>query len=378
MFKIAKSSGAFKKPKQKTEVRSFECSSLAGRLPALRLLLLSSFLLFSTIALFSALALASSSVRVLTYDSLTAEGGLGAVLRAEFKAQCGADLILVSAGDSGQLVSRVKAESRLDVSKRAAAVLGVDVWTLPGLKDEIESAKALEPTGLKQVRAELILAPGFVPFDYGWMGWMVDTDALTKKKLPPPSSWTDLKDPRFQNLWVFSDPRLSTPGLFLLYALEQVFGEGTKAFLKTFRGLWFSVTPGWTQAYGLFADGKVPLAWSYGSSQAYHQKESPSSKRFRALRFKEGAPVHVEGAVALKDSSRQTPERERQTLCFFETLLSPKIQSAIPETQWMWPVRADTKLPSSFAGIPEPTRRIVPPVDADVSKRLLKLWRESR
>jgi len=198
---------------------------------------------------------------------------------------------------------------------------------------------------------------------------------------------------------VLEDPRTSTPGLaFLLYA-DAVGGNG---FWGKFRTQWLTLAPGWDGAYALFLKKQAPLVWSYTTSQAYHEeqeleelktqpahapardgvreagKEAPKSSRYRALVFKEGNPVQVEGAALVKGAFEGDSEPLRKIARdFLEFLLTPEVQSQIPLKNWMLPVIPGTKLPESFGRVPKPLKIVRTPTDAERIEKELLQWKKA-
>ncbi|MDX9784075.1 MAG: thiamine ABC transporter substrate-binding protein, partial [Spirochaetia bacterium] len=103
---------------------------------------------------------------------------------------------------------------------------------------------------------------------------------------------------------------------------------------------------------GIFTKGEAPLVLSYSTSPAYH-KAYEDSERYKALVFTEGHAAQVELAGIL-DSSKRKKDAEK----FLDFLISAEAQALLPETQWMYPVNVETRLPDSFAVVPQDIRTI--------------------
>ena len=112
-----------------------------------------------------------------------------------------------------------------------------------------------------------------------------------------------------------------------------------------------TVTPGWSESYGLFTKGEAPMVLSYTTSPAYHAIEE-GSDRYRALSFPEGHYLQIELAGMIEDSDR--PKLARDFLAF---VVSPQFQDIIPTTNWMLPAAKTSKpLPGAFEALVEPTK----------------------
>jgi thiamine transport system substrate-binding protein len=86
----------------------------------------------------------------------------------------------------------------------------------------------------------------------------------------PPASLKDLVEGDADQKIVIQDPRTSTPGLGLLLWVKSVYGDEAAAAWEKLSGRVLTVTPGWSEAYGLFTSGEAPMVLSYTTSPAYH------------------------------------------------------------------------------------------------------------
>nr|MBA2815768.1 Thiamine-binding periplasmic protein precursor [Candidatus Pantoea persica] len=121
--------------------------------------------------LLSAPALAAKPVLTVdTYDSFSAEWGLGPAVKKAFEAQCGCELRYVALEDGVSLLNRVRMEGK---RSKADVVLGLDNNLL----------QAAQQTGLfaksKVDLQRLTLTGGwqdqtFVPYDYGYFTFVYD------------------------------------------------------------------------------------------------------------------------------------------------------------------------------------------------------------
>jgi thiamine transport system substrate-binding protein len=104
-----------------------------------------------------------------------------------------------------------------------------------------------------------------------------------------------------------------------------------------------TVTPGWSEAYGLFLEGEADMVLSYTTSPAYHLIAESDDTKAAAV-FSEGHYLQIEVAARVA-SSDQGDLADR----FLAFMVSPDFQKVIPETNWMYPaVTPPGGLPSGF------------------------------
>ena len=300
---------------------------------------------------------------VLTYDSFTTEWGPGPAIEAAFEADCGCDLRYLTAGDGAALLARLKLEG---ARSEADVVLGLDT----NLTAAAAETGLFAPHGLTFAH-DLPVAfddPLFVPFDWGWFAFVHD-----RARLPvPPRSFEELA--ASDVTIVIQDPRSSTPGLGLLMWVKAAYGERAEAIWEGLADNIVTVTPGWSEAYGLFLEGEADMVLSYTTSPAYHLiAEEDDSKA--AAPFSEGHYLQVEVAGRLA-ASRQ-PDLADRFLAFIGT---EAFQSVIPTTNWMYPaVTPATGLPAGFETLIQPeTSLLLPAAEAEeIRSEALDEWRRA-
>src|SRR5262249_18355396 len=91
-----------------------------------------------------------------------------------------------------------------------------------------------------------------------------------------------------------------------------------------------TVTPGWSEAYGLFTKGEAPIVLSYTTSPAYHMI-AEKVDRYQAAEFSEGHPIQIEVAGMTKSANADLSRS------FLKFMISPAFQDIIPENNWMMP-----------------------------------------
>jgi len=286
---------------------------------------------------------ADKTLTVYTYESFTADWGPGAKVKAAFEKTCGCTVNYVSVTDGVALLSRLKLEG---ATSKADVVLGLDT----NLVTEAKETGLFAPHGIDTAALKV---PGgftddvFVPYDYGHFAVVYDTETLKT----PPKSLKDLVEGDPSQKIVIEDPRTSTPGLGLLLWVKSVYGDKAPEAWAKLKNRVLTVTPGWSEAYGLFTKGEAPMVLSYTTSPAYHMIEEKTD-RYQAADFSEGHYIQIEVAGVTKGS--QNPELARDFLKF---MLSPGFQDTIATNNWMMPVAATSEpLPDAFSKLVTPAK----------------------
>lgn len=278
-------------------------------------------------------ALAETPVlQVLTYDSFTSEWGPGPAVEKAFEATCACDLQFVPAGDGAALLARIQLEG---AASDADVVLGLDT----SLTAAATATGLFAPHGkIPTLNLPVEFAdPNFLPFDWGWFAFVHD-----KAKVPDaPKSFEALAASDLKI--VIQDPRSSTPGLGLLMWVKAAHGDKAAEVWKGLADNIVTVTPGWSEAYGLFLEGEADMVLSYTTSPAYHLLAESDDSKAAAL-FDEGHYMQIE--VAGKLAATDQPELADK---FLDFMLTDAFQSAIPQTNWMYPaVTPAAGLPEGF------------------------------
>ena len=111
----------------------------------------------------------------------------------------------------------------------------------------------------------------------------------------PPKSLAELVDGDPNIKIAIQDPRTSTPGFGLVLWVKAVYGDkAADAWTKLKRRV-LTVTPGWSEAYGLFTKGEAQMVLSYTTSPAYHMI-AENTERYQAAAFAEGHYLQIEVA----------------------------------------------------------------------------------
>lgn len=287
-----------------------------------------------------------SELVIYAYDSFASEWGPAPKVIPAFEAATGIKVELVVPGDAGQALARVIEEKKAPV---ADIIIGVDGNLLPKAL-EAGVLAAYKPKGSDSIPSNLRLDPEWRLTPYDWSSFCVMWDS--ERLATPPASLEDLAKPEYAKKFVVMDPRTSTPGLGFVEWTKAVYGDGAADYWKRLSPSILTMAPGWDTGYGLFTSGEAPLVVSYTTSAAYHA-EYETAGRYKALEFAEGHPMQVEGAGIVAGARHR-----KAAEAFIDFMLTEAFQSAIPTTNWMYPVMPDTPLPASYAASPKPAKTL--------------------
>lgn len=321
----------------------------------LSLFLASSFL----VAGFSQAANAKDQLTIYTYDSFTADWGPGPQVKKNFEEICDCELNWVAAADGAGLLNRLKLEGK---NTQADIVLGLDNNLLAEARDSklfVKSNADLSNIKLPEGFSDEY----FVPYDYSYFAVIYDSEKMKN----PPRSLQELVDDTDGEKIVLQDPRTSTPGLGMLLWMKAVYGENAEKAWEKLNKRVLTVTPGWSESYGLFTKGEVPMVLSYTTSPAYHII-AEGSERYKAIPFDEGHYLQVEVAgVTTKGSENPLSAK------FMDFMTGPGFQDVIPETNWMLPAGKTSKpLNAGFDKLITPEKALILPSEEIARNR--KLW----
>lgn len=297
---------------------------------------------------------------VYTYDSFVSDWGPGPVVEAAFEAECNCELTLVGAGDGAALLSRIRLEGG---SSDADVVLGIDTnLTAAAAASGLFMPK---PKGLPQPSLPIAWDdPIFTPFDWGYFAFVYDSTKISAV----PGSLMELAASDISV--VIQDPRSSTPGLGLVLWAQTALGDDAKAFWEALSDNVVTVTPGWSEAYGLFLEGEADMVLSYTTSPAYHLiAEEDGTKAAAAFSDGHYMQVEVAGILAATDQ----PDLAES---FMRFMASEGFQGAIPTTNWMYPA-FETALPEGFETLITPDTALLLPADVAELQRAeaIETWR---
>lgn len=322
----------------------------------MKLILTAAFATLATMA-----AAETPVLTVYTYDSFTSDWGPGPAVKKAFEAECGCELRFVTSVDGAALLSRVQLEGD---KAEADVVLGLDT----NLTAAAARTGLFAPHG-QSFKGDLPVDwtdPLFLPFDWGWFAFVYDKTKVTN----PPHGFEELAASDLKV--VIEDPRSSTPGLGLLMWVKEAYGDKASGVWAGLADNIVTVTPGWSEAYGMFLQGEADMVLSYTTSPAYHLIAEKDDTKAAAA-FAEGHYLQVEVAGKLKASKHQ--DLADSFLAFMET---DAFQSVIPETNWMYPAKTPAGgLPQGFGTLIKPEKSLLlSPEQADAARGpALDEWR---
>ena len=301
---------------------------------------------------------------VYTYDSFASEWGPGPVIEKGFEEVCGCDLEFVGIDSSIGAFNRIRLEG---ASSKADVLLGLDI----NIAGEARASGLFAHHGFPM---EMLATPvpwtddTFAPFDWGHFAFVYDSRRMAEA----PASFEALLALPDDVKIAIQDPRSSTPGLGLLMWVEAAYGDRAGEIWEALSDNIVTVTPGWSEAYGLFLEGEADMVLSYTTSPAYHLiAEDDTTKA--AARFEEGHYLQVEVAGII--ASTEEPELART---FLEFMVTDAFQSVIPTTNWMYPaVTPAAGLPEGFETLTVPARALLysPREAAQARDRAIETWR---
>ena len=280
---------------------------------------------------------------VLTYDSFATEWGPGPAIEKGFEASCACDLKFVTAGDGAAVLARLMLEG---AGSAADVVVGLDT----SLTAEATASGLFAPHGMTVANSLPVpfADANFLPFDWGWFAFVYDKTKVTDV----PGSFEALAASNLKI--VIEDPRSSTPGLGLVMWVKAAYGDRAPDIWSALADNIVTVTPGWSEAYGMFLEGEADLVLSYTTSPAYHLiAESDDTKA--AANFAEGQYLQVE--VAGKVAASDQPELADTFLAY---LTGAEAQAILPTTNWMYPaLTPKTGLPAGFETLIQPAESLL-------------------
>ena len=274
-------------------------------------------------------------------DYFASDWGPGPKIEAGFEKICSCDLVLVT----GDVLPRILLEGD---KTEADVVIGLNTdVTLRARESGLFAPHGQDLSGLTM--PVTWTDDIFLPFNWSETAFIYDANRLKN----PPKTFQDLLDAPDDLKILLQDPRSSVSGLAMLLWVKSVYGDKSLEAWQKLRPKVLTVTPGWSESYGMFTKGEADMVLSFTTSPAYHiGVEKDTSKR--AAIFPEGHYFMAELAARLKSSDQ--PELAQK---FMEYVLSPDFQGMIAEANWSYPSKlARDRLPAYFAALDRPERTI--------------------
>lgn len=290
----------------------------------------------------------TGEVTLVTHDSFS----LPKRLIRDFEADTGYDLRVRRSGGAGQLTNKLVLTQGSPI---ADVAFGVDSTFA---SRAVEAGVFVPHDTALPPGAERYVLPGgedvLVPVDNGDVCVNVDTGWFRSHDLAPPTGLDDLVDPAYRGLFVTPGAATSSPGMAFLLATIATYGDGWRDYWADLIANDVAITSGWSDAY--YVDytlggegGTRPIVLSYDSSPAFTLTEDGSATSSAALLETCFQQVEYAGILA----GAENPDGARAVL---EFLLSPRVQAALPDSMYVYPVRDDVDLPQEWAAFaPQPT-----------------------
>ena len=266
----------------------------------------------------------STEVTLIAYDSFTPEEGIFDA----FTQQTGATVKVVTAGDTGTMVSKAILTTG---NPEGDVMWGIDNTFLS-----------------RAQKADVLLS--YEPVDEGDICVNYDKEWFSDRGLAVPTSFEDLVRPEYSGLLTVQDPVNSSPGLGFLLGTIAHFGDNNwEQYWRGLKDNKVNVAPDWTSAYyeafsGSSESGQYPLVVSYGSSP-------PAEVVFAETPITEPTTGVIEATcfrqteyVGVMRGTKNTELAEK----LMEFLLGKEFQESMPLTLFVFPVNTQAVLPEVF------------------------------
>ncbi|WP_322920946.1 thiamine ABC transporter substrate-binding protein [Nocardioides renjunii] len=288
---------------------------------------------------------AGGTVVLATHESFA----LPKKLVRDFEEGTGYSLEVRAAGDAGTLATKLSLTADNPI---ADAAFGIDntFASRPlgeGAFDEV--------TTTTTPPEEYALAEGgdrLVPVDSASVCVNVDTAWFEREGIEPPRTLADLTDPAYADLFVTPGASTSSPGMAFFLATVAEHGDGWRDYWTDLLANGAKVVDGWEDAYyGDFTaaseTGTRPVVVSYDSSPAFTVEGGRTTTE--ALLDTCFRQVEYAGVLAGADN----PDG---AAALVDWMLSDEVQSALPESMYVFPVMPGATVPDDWARFaPQPT-----------------------
>jgi putative spermidine/putrescine transport system substrate-binding protein len=191
------------------------------------------------------------------------------------------------------------------------------------------------------------LGPNSIGIGFVATGFTYNTEWFEREGWAPPSSWTDLKDPKYQG--VLSIPPISnTYGLHTLVMMARLNGGGENDIDSGFSAMADEVAPNvlvFEPSSGkmseLFQSEEIAISiWGSGRTKSLADTGFPAKFAYP----EEGAVALMIAACPIVDSD--VPEMSQ---AFIDYLLQPEIQVRLADAMGAGPVNRNAELPPELA-----------------------------
>jgi thiamine transport system substrate-binding protein len=264
------------------------------------------------------------AITLIAYDGFTPAEGIF----DDFTAEHGVTVNVVTAGDTGSMVSKAILTSG---NPEGDVMFGID------------------NTFLSRAQSGNVLLD-YTPVDESDVCVNYDKEWFESRGITPPQTFEDLALPKYKGLFSTPDPVNSGPGFAFLLASIEHFGESKwQNYWKKLRTNGIRIANDWNTAYnidfsGASGNGNFPIVLSYGSSPAAEVlfSETPLTT----------APTGVVTSTCFKATEYvgvlRGSQNEGLARKLVDYLLAKKFQESMPTSLFVYPVNKDAVLPDVF------------------------------
>lgn len=295
------------------------------------------------------------TVVLVTHDSFS----LPDEVVAEFEEDSGYDLQVRQVGDGGTLTNELVLTA--DDDPLGDVAFGVDnTYASRALDAGVFAPYEFDaPPGVAEHALPGDDEHALTAVDTGSVCVNVDVAWFDEHGIEPPRTLDDLTDPKYRDLFVTPGATTSTPGMAFLLTTVAAYGDDWPDYWADLMANGAKLTKGWEDAYNVdfsFSGGDRPIVLSYDSSPAFTVNGGRTTTR--ALLDTCFEQVEYAGLIDGADN----PEGGKELIRF---LVSDRVQAALPESMYVFPVVEGVELPKDWARFAErPTEPyVVDPAD---------------
>jgi thiamine transport system substrate-binding protein len=294
---------------------------------------------------------ANSEVTLLAYDSFQISDDTV----AKIKSETGYSLNVITAGNAGELASRVILSAG---EPEGDLVYGIDSLNT----EKITAASALTdytidnlPTFKSAVDDDVdaSFSTQLMPVDYGFVCVNADKEYFANGELALLDSLDKLAEPEYAKRFVAINPTTSSPGRAFFIKTVDKYGEnGWKDYWQRLKEGGVRIANSWSDAYEVdytvTAGGAYPLMVSYSTSPA--DTLTDNKQQSKATAIDDTCIAQTEYAGVLRGAKNEIGANK-----VLEFLLQTDFQNSIASEMYMYPVNAEANVPADWEKFaPEP------------------------
>ena len=284
-----------------------------------------------------------TDVVLVTHDSFV----MPKTAKAAFEKQSGLRLRILQGGDAGETLNQALLTAG---DPQGDVLFGIDDNLLSRAlaEDLFDTYTSDELANVEDAYAQP--DDHVTPIDHGEVCLNIDRGWFAKQGVAPPATLEQLTLPRYKGLLVVENAATSSPGLAFLFATVARFGDKWQGYWRKLVANDVKVVDGWEAAYtqqfsgAAGSPGKRPIVVSYSTSPAAEVifagkpvTEAPTAA------IADGCFRQIEYAGVLRGAHNEQGAHE-----LIDFLLSQRFQAGIPDTMFVYPVRAGVPLSDAF------------------------------